>query len=187
MTIFLITILTLIALVSYIYWFKPTSGTGVDLQPKGYALIMTVLVLIAAYAGYQVFDNWHHEQRFQVSPITEDQPVKLQGEKQDLMMVKEQTFKQNKAYEATFFLWNEQDIQPQNLTIKAEERFSGDKVQLQIPKAKDLPNGAAELKQELGAATAIKAQLAFPYWGIWEIAIYQNEEKLGDLVIEVTR
>ncbi|KGX91011.1 hypothetical protein [Pontibacillus marinus] len=187
MIIFLISVLLLIALISFIYWFKPSSGTGVDLNPKGYAIITTVLVLLAAYAGYQVYNNWHHEQRFQVSPITEEQQVKLQGEKQDLMMVKKQPIKQNKAYEATFFLWNEEDIKPQNLTLKAEERFSGDKVQLQIPKAKDLPNGAAELKQKLGANTAIQTQLAFPYWGIWEIAIYQNEEKLGDLVIEVIR
>lgn len=187
MTIFLISILLLIALISYIYWFKPNSGTGVDLQPKGYAIITTVLVLIASYAGYQVYNNWQHEQRFQVSPVTTEQSAELQGEKNDLMMVKEQPIKQNKAYEATFFLWNEEDIKPQKLTLKAEERFSGDKIQLQIPNAKDLPNGAAELKQKLGAKTAIQSQLAFPYWGIWEIAIYQNEEKLGDLVIEVTR
>ncbi|QHE53781.1 hypothetical protein [Pontibacillus sp. HMF3514] len=187
MIIFLISILILIALISYIYWFKPNSGTGVDLQPKGYAIITTVLVIIAAYAGYQVYNNLQHEQRFQVSPVTNEQSVKLQGEKNDLMMVKEQPFKQNKAYEATFFLWNEEPLTPKKLTLKAEERFSGDKIQLQLPNAQDLPNGAPKLKQELGATKAIQAQLAFPYWGIWEIAIYQNGEKLGDLVIEVIR
>ena len=184
---FLISILILIALISYIYWFKPYSGAGTHLQPKGYTLTMVILALIALYAGYQTFDNWQHQQRFQISQTTSEYPVTLQGKKGDLMMAKQQDIKMNEAYESLFYLWSDQKISSNDLSIKAEEKNSGDKVQLQASNLKEPAEKSQTLKQELGATNILQSKIAFPYFGIWELAVYQNNEKIGDIVIEVER
>lgn len=186
MLILLISMLILMALVSYIYWFMPYSGPGVDLSPRGYSVTMVILALITMYSGYQSYQNWQHEQRFQVSPTKSEYNVTLQGESGDLMMTQKSPINANKAYKTTLFLWNEEDWSHDDFTLKAEEKVSGDIVQLLIPRNQDTNQEIQQLGQQL-EAMPIKAQLAFPYWGIWEVAVYHNQQKVGDLVIKVNR
>lgn len=186
MLIFLgVTMLILMAFLSYIYWFKPNTGTGVDLSPKGYLMAMLVMAGITMYAGYFVYHDMKHEQRFTLSETFQEDAHKLLGNKGEVAIGLSSTPVVNEPYKTAVFIWNEGAIDASQVRLQAQHKELD--LSVSFPSKENLPEEMNALKERFQSATTIPTWLTFPAAGVWEVSIYEQDEKLGDFVLKAER